>query len=298
MRLSALFYCLSCAILRILNYPSSLILSQLTYYRVSLSEYSKNNQPNYNPTITMCVGSIVTINCKVCGSSTNKSLYLGCATDEHDREGWTARTDSIISRSTYNIPSCSSCPDSEISDSDSLSLKSVICSLKLSPTDEYDDEEYEDNASGTSTPYYSLGHASALTELWTEDANHSLDAFSHTMDSLIDRIIALPSTPAFESLKLNIFLIYSECDAYLQWTETEYQRVVACENTLSEVLNNTGVDSKVNANNVEDMTEEMMELFENLTSFHPFFDVEYNAGRFEGYLTVLEERLEKLESEN
>jgi hypothetical protein len=246
----------------------------------------------------MCVGSIVTINCEACGSSTDKSLYLGCATDEHDREGWTTRTDSIISRSTYTITSCSSCPDPDSSESDSFSLGSTTSSPKLSPTDGDDDEEYENKAGGTSTPYYSLGQASALTKLWTERATDSLDSFSKTMGSLIDRITALPSTPAIKSLKLNIFLIYSECDAYLQWTETEHQRAVTCENTLSEVLNNTGVDAEVNAINVEDMTEEMMELFEDLTSFHPFYDVGYNAGRFAGYLSVLEEKLTKLETEN
>lgn len=247
----------------------------------------------------MCVGSIVTINCKACGSSIDKPSYLGCATNEHDCEGWTTRTDSIISRSTYPIPSCSSCPDFDVSsDSGSFSLKSVASSLELSSRDEYDDEEFEDESSESSTPYYSLGQASALTELWTERATNSLEGFCSNMGSLIDRIIALPSTPTIESLKLNIFLIYSECDAYLRWTESKHQRAVACENTLSGVLNNTGVDAEVNAVNVEDMTEEMMELFENLTSFHPFYDVEYNAGRFEGYLSVLEEILEKLEADN
>jgi hypothetical protein len=243
----------------------------------------------------MCVGSIVTINCEACDSSIDKSLYLGCATDEHDREGRTARTDSIISRSTYSIPSCSSCPDS---DSDSFSLESVASSPELSATNEYDDEEYDNEVSGLSAPYYSLGQASALTKLWTEDAVDSLDSFSKTMGSIIDRITALPSTPAIESLKLNVFLIYSECDAYLQWTETEHERAVDCENTLSGVLNDTGVDAEVNAINVENMTEEMMELFGNLTSFHPFYDVEYNAGRFGGYLNVLKEKLEKLENED
>jgi hypothetical protein len=246
----------------------------------------------------MCVGSIVTITCEACGSSTDKSSYLGCATDEHNREGWRTRTDSIISRSTYTIPTCSSCPDSRSSDSDSFSLESVASSLKLPATDEYDDEEYDGEVGENSTPYYSLGQASALTKLWTERAYLSLEGFCSNMGYLIDRIIALPSTPAIKALKLNLFLIYSECDAYLQWTKTEHQRAVACENTLSGVLNTTGVDAEVNALNVEDMTEEMMELFENLTSFHPFYDVEYNAGRLEGYLPALKEKLEKLENEN
>ena len=80
------------------------------------------------------------------------------------------------------------------------------------------------------------------------------------MSSFIDRITALPSTPTIESLKLNIFLIYSECDAYLQWTETENARAIATETTLSDALNNTGVDG-FNAVNVEDMTTKMVELF-------------------------------------
>jgi len=61
--------------------------------------------------------------------------------------------------------------------------------------------------------------------------------------------------------------------------------------------NNTGVDGS-NAVNVEDMTAEMIELFEDLTSFHPFYDVEYNAARFEGYLSALEHKLRSLEPEN
>jgi hypothetical protein len=43
------------------------------------------------------------------------------------------------------------------------------------------------------------------------------------------------------------------------------------------------------------MSTEMMELFDGLTGFHEWYDVEYNAGRFEGYLGVLEEKLERLE---
>lgn len=78
-------------------------------------------------------------------------------------------------------------------------------------------------------------------------------------------------------------------------TNPVHERATTTEITLSEVLNNTGVDADINAVNVEDTTAEMIELFENLTSFHPFYDVGYNAGRFEGYLSVLEERLERLE---
>ena len=156
--------------------------------------------------------------------------------------------------------------------------------------------EYDDEVTRISTPYYSLGQASALTETWTERAVDSLESFCNTMGSLIDRIISLPSTPAIEKLKLNIFLIYSECDAYLQWTETEHERAVACEATLSQVLCVTGVNAEINVINVEDMTAEMVELFEDLTNFHPQYDVEYNAGRFEGYLNVLEEKLEKFEA--
>jgi hypothetical protein len=116
------------------------------------------------------------------------------------------------------------------------------------------------------------------------------------MGTLIDRTITLPSTPTTSNLKLNIFLIYSECDAYLGWTETEHARAVATETTLANVLNKTGVGKEVNAVNIEDMTTEMMELFEKLTRFNEWYDVEYNAGRFEGYLGVLEEMLDRLES--
>jgi len=240
----------------------------------------------------MCVGSIVIVNCETCGSSTDKSLYLGCATDEHDRPGWETRTDSIVSRSTYLITSCSACPSSDSSDSSDFSLKSADSSTSLASLDEYYDE-----VSQNPTPYYSLGQASLFTEAWTENAVNSLDSFCNDMGSLIDRIIALPSTPATESLKLNMFLIYSECDAYLEWTETENARAIATETSLSGVLNDTGVDGS-SAVNVEDMTAEMIELFEDLTSFHPFYDVEYNAGRFEGYLSALEQKLRSLEPEN
>lgn len=242
----------------------------------------------------MCVGSIVTIECESCGSTIEKSSYLGCATGDHTREGWKTRTDPIISRSTYLIAFCSSCSESDdSSNSDSCSFESASSSSSFDSLAEYDYEVDDD-----SSPYYSLGQASTLTELWTERAVDSLDEFCSTMGSLIDRIIILPSTPAVTSLKLNIFLIYSECDAYLQWTESEHERAVTTESTISEVLNNTGVDAKINAVNIEDMTAEMIGLFENLTSFHPFHDVEYNAGRFEGYLSVLEERLEMLEGKN
>ncbi|KAH0286080.1 hypothetical protein M436DRAFT_78151 [Aureobasidium namibiae CBS 147.97] len=240
----------------------------------------------------MCVGSIVTIRCEACGSSTDKSSYLGCATGEHDRSGWETRTDSIISRSTHLMPSCSSCPSSDSSDSSDFSLKSASSSSSLASLDEYEDE-----VSQNTIPYYSLGQASLLTEVWSENAFSSLNSFYDSMGSLIDRIIALPSLSATKSLKLNIFLIYSECDAYLQWTETEHARAISTETSLADVLNNTGVDG-FNAINVEDMTADMVDLFECLTSFHPFYDVAYNAGRFAGYLSVLEERLRSLETEN
>ena len=162
----------------------------------------------------MCVGSLVTVICEACGSSTDESLYLGCATDEHERSGWETRADSIISRSTYLISSCYSCLNSDSSDSSDFSLKSADSSTSLTSLDEYDDEVSENP-----TPYYSLGQTSLLTEAWTENATNSLDSFCDSMGTLIDRIIALPSSPAAESLKLNIFLIYSECDAYLEWTE-------------------------------------------------------------------------------
>jgi hypothetical protein len=240
----------------------------------------------------MCMGSIVTVQCETCGSSTEKSSYLGCVTSEHAREGWETRTDSIISRSNYFISSCSSCPDSDgSSDSDSISLKSVASSSSFDSTAEYDDE-----VTDTSTPFYSLGQASTLTETWTDHANISLETFCNKMGTLIDRTITLPPTPATSNLKLNIFLICSECDAYLEWTETEHARAVATETTLANVLNKTGVCKEVNAVNVEDMTTEMMELFEKLTGCNEWYDVEYNAGRFEGYLDVLEEMLDRLES--
>jgi hypothetical protein len=243
----------------------------------------------------MCVGSIVTIECESCGSTTEKSSYLGCATGDHTREGWKPRTDSIISRSAYLIAFCSSCSESDdSSDCDSCSLESASSS-----SSSFDSmAEYGDEVDDVSTLYYSLGQASALTELWTERAVDSLDNFCSMVGSLIDRIITLPSNLAIENLRLNMFLIYSECDAYLQWTETEHERAVTTESTLFEVLNSTGVDAEINAVNVEDMTAEMIDLFENLTSFHHFYNVEYNAGRFEGYLSVLEARLEMLESDS
>jgi hypothetical protein len=261
----------------------------LIYSQLSTQVESANQKSS----ITMCVGSIVTIECESCDSTIEKSSYLGCATGDHIREGWETRTDPIISRSTYLISFCSSCSESDkSSDSDSGSLESASSSSSFDSLAEYD-YEVDDEP----TPYYSLGQASTLTELWTERAVDSLDDFCSKMGSLIDRIIILSSTPAVENLKLNIFFIYSECDAYLQWTETEHERAITTESTLSEVLNIAGVDAEINAVNVEDMTAEMIELFENLTSFHPFYDVEYNAGRFEGYLSVLEERLKTLEGE-
>lgn len=239
----------------------------------------------------MCVGSIVTIQCESCGSSTDKPSYLGCCANEHERSGWETRADSIISRSIYLIPSCSFCPDSNTtSDSSSFSLQSAASSTSLTSLDEFDDE-----VSDHPTPYYSLGQTSLPTADWTERAVNSLESFCNSLSCLIDRIVALPPTPAIESLKLNIFLIYSECDAYLQWTETENTRAIATETSLSDVLNDTGVDG-FNAVNVEDMTAEMIELFECLTNFHRFYDVEYNAARFEGYLSVLGERLARLET--
>ncbi|KAG9945917.1 hypothetical protein KCU85_g6869, partial [Aureobasidium melanogenum] len=234
----------------------------------------------------MCIGSIVTVECKSCGSTFDESSYLGCATYEHAREGWEDRTDSIISRSTHNISSCEGCSDFDNSvDSDSASLESV------SSLAEFD---YEVDPS---TSYYSLGKSSALTATWSERAASSLESFSDTMSILIDRVIALTSTTATVSLKLNISLIYSECDAYLNWTETERERAITTEARLSETLKTTGVTGEINAAVVEDMTADMIELFDNLTVFHPHYDAEYNAGRFNGYLTVLTEELDKLEAE-
>lgn len=231
----------------------------------------------------MCIGSIVTIGCRACGSTFDKSSNLGCATYEHAREGWEDRTDTIISRSTYSVSSCDECSDFDTSDSDAVSLKS------------FDEFDYEDD--DASTPYYSLGKCSALTELWSERAASSLKSFSDTMSALIDRVIALSSNLATTNLKSNILLICSECDAYLGWTETEHERAVAIEDKLAEALGITGMTKDVNAVIVDDMTADMIELFENLTSFHPYYDAEYNAGRFNGYLPILIEKLEKLEPE-
>lgn len=117
------------------------------------------------------------------------------------------------------------------------------------------------------------------------------------MGTLIDRVIALSSTAATVALKLNIGLICSEFDAYLRWTETEHERAAATEDKLSQALKVTGMTKGVNSVTVEDMTADMIELFENLSSFYPYYDADYNAGRFNGYLPVLIENLEKLEAE-
>ncbi|CAD0090206.1 unnamed protein product [Aureobasidium mustum] len=203
-------------------------------------------------------------------------LDVTTTTGSWSGEGWKDRIDSIISRSTFLISSCDRCSDfDDSSDSDAISLKSV---------DSMAEFDYEDD--DASSPYYSLGESSALTEAWSERAAFSLASFSETMGTLIDRVIALSPTAATVTLKLNIGLICSECDAYLRWTETEH-----------EPLKITGLTDKVTAVIVEDMTADMVELFEDLTSFHPYYNAEYNAGRFNGYLTVLTERLEKLEAD-
>ncbi|KAG9605392.1 hypothetical protein KCU77_g766, partial [Aureobasidium melanogenum] len=236
----------------------------------------------------MCIGSIVNIECKACGSTFDKSSYLGCATYEHAREGWEDRSDSIISRSTFSISSCDEC-----SDFDTASISGAISIRSIDSIAEFDYEGDE-----VSAPYYySLGKSSALTGAWSERAASSLESFSDTMSTLIDRAIALSSTAAAVTLKLNIGLICRECDAYLNWSETEHERAVATEDKLCEALKSTGVTDEVNAVVVEDMTADMLELFDNLTSFHPHYDAEYNAGRFNGYLTVLIERLENLEAQ-
>ncbi|KAG9671463.1 hypothetical protein KCU99_g4822, partial [Aureobasidium melanogenum] len=235
----------------------------------------------------MCIGSIVTVQCEACGSTFDKSLYLGCATYEHAREGWEDRTDSIISISAYSIPSCDECSDFDTSsDPDAISIQSV------DSTAEFDYEGDEVPA-----PYYSLGESSALSGAWSEDAASSLESFADTMSTLIDRVIALSSTAATVTLKLNIGLICRECDAYLNWTENEHERAVTTEDKLCEALETTGVTDEINASVVEDMTADMLELFDNLTSFNPFYDAEYNAGRFNGYLIVLIEKLERLEAQ-
>lgn len=101
----------------------------------------------------MCIGSIVTVQCKTCGTSFDKYSYLGCATYEHAREGWKDRSDSIISKSTYSITSCDECSDfGRSSDSDAMSLESVDSMAEF-------DYETDD----ASAPYYSLGKSSALS---------------------------------------------------------------------------------------------------------------------------------------
>ncbi|KAH0344075.1 hypothetical protein KCU83_g8487, partial [Aureobasidium melanogenum] len=235
----------------------------------------------------MCIGSMVSVECKSCGSTFNKSSCLGCATYEHAREGWEDRSDSIISRFTFSISSCDECSDFDTSsDSDAISIRSI---------DSIAEFDYEGDE--VSAPYYSLGKSSAFTGAWSERAASSLESFSDTMSTLIDRVIALSSTAATVTLKLSIGLICRECDAYLNWTETEHERAIATEDKLCEALKTTGVTDEVNASVVEDMTADMLELFDNLTSFHPHYDAEYNAGRFNGYLTVLIERLENLEAQ-
>lgn len=235
----------------------------------------------------MCVGSIVTIECSACGSALDKSSYLGCATYEHAREGWEDRADSIISRSTYYISSCEECSDFDMSsDSDADSRRSVDSMAEF-------DYEVDD----ASTPNYSLGKSSILTEAWSERAASSLESFSGTMSTLIDRVFVLSSTPASVMLKSNILLICSEYDAYLRWTETEHERAVATEDKLFEALKVTGMTKEVNAVVVEEMTADMVELFDNLTSVHPYYDAGYDAGRFNGYLPILNEKLEKIEAE-
>ncbi|KAK6001273.1 hypothetical protein QM012_002604 [Aureobasidium pullulans] len=235
----------------------------------------------------MCIGSITTVECAACGSIFDMSSYLGCATYEHAREGWKDRADSTISKSIYTISSCEECSEPTTSyDSDAASVKSI---------DTMAEDDYESN--DVCAPYYSLGKSSALAAAWSERAASSLESFSDTMSTLIDRVVALSPSPATVILKLNILLIGSECDAYLRWTETEHERAVITEDQLYEALNITGTTKEVNATIVEDMTADMVEMFENLTAFHPYYDAKYNAGRFNGYLPVLIERLEKLEAQ-
>ncbi|THX47173.1 hypothetical protein D6D06_09742 [Aureobasidium pullulans] len=232
----------------------------------------------------MCVGSIVIVECSACGSEEEIHAYLGCATGEHARSGWATRESSIISWSTHIISQCDECSDfatdsSSDSDSDSDSLRSF-------QSDSDYDSEVIDPSTAVSTLYYSYTRAVS-----------SIGPFAEAMGSLIDRAVALKNSPQATALKQAIELIMLECDCWQSWLDSENTRTIETEEKLSEVLNITGVTAEINAKNVEDMTAEMMELYRNLTTFHIHYDVEYNVGRFAGYVPVIAGALDQLEAD-
>ncbi|TIA56537.1 hypothetical protein D6C77_06843 [Aureobasidium pullulans] len=243
----------------------------------------------------MCVGSIVVVECSACGSEEEIHAYLGCATGEHARSGWAAREDSIISWSTHIISRCDECSDfatdsSSDSDSDSDSVRSF-------QSDSDYDSEVIDPSTAVPTLYYSVGRASVMTEAWYTRAVSSIGPFAEAMGNLIDRAVTLKNSPQATALKQVIELIMLECDCWQSWLDSENTRAIETEEKLSEVLNITGVTAEINAKNVEDMTAEMMELYCNLTTFHVHYDVDYNIGRFSGYVPVIAAALDQLEAD-
>ncbi|THW33504.1 hypothetical protein D6D22_09084 [Aureobasidium pullulans] len=221
----------------------------------------------------MCVGSIVVVECSACGSEEEIHAYLGCATGEHARSGWAAREDPVIN-----------------SDSDSDSVRSF-------QSDSDYDSEVIDPSTAVPTLYYSVGRASVMTEAWYTRAVSSIGPFAEAMGNLIDRAVTLKNSPQATALKQVIELIMLECDCWQSWLDSENTRAIETEEKLSEVLNITGVTAEINAKNIEDMTAEMMELYCNLTTFHVHYDVDYNVGRFSGYVPVIAAALDQLEAD-
>lgn len=117
------------------------------------------------------------------------------------------------------------------------------------------------------------------------------------MGNLIDRAVTLKNSPQATTLKQVIELIMLECDCWQSWLDSENTRAIETKEKLSEVLNITGVTAEINAKNVEDMTAEMMEFYCNLTTFHVHYDVDYNVGRFLGYVPVIAAALDQLEAD-
>ncbi|CAD0012844.1 unnamed protein product [Aureobasidium pullulans] len=243
----------------------------------------------------MCVGSIVIVECSACGSEEEIHAYLGCATGEHARSGWATRESSIISWSTHIISQCDECSDfATDSSSDSDPDSDSLCSFQSESDYDY---EVIDPSTAVSTLYYSVGRASSMTDAWYTRAVSSVGPFAEAMGNLIDRAVALKNSPQATALKQAIKLIMLECDCWQSWLDSENTRAITTEEKLSEVLNITGVTAEINAKNVEDMTAEMMELYRNLTTFHIHYDVEYNVGRFAGYVPVIDAALDQLEAD-
>ncbi|KAI5258086.1 hypothetical protein E4T42_00671 [Aureobasidium subglaciale] len=208
----------------------------------------------------MCVGAIVTLVCDRCGETQDIRSFLGCPTDGYHSEGWDSREDLIIGRSTHIDP----------------------CA------------EHTESAAPS---YYYVGKNSAHTAAWCAYVHTSLEPFLEEMSSLSDRVCALKQTQANISFQDNILLVMHECNHYLGWAEDKNNRAIEVETALSEVLNVTGVTNEVNAVNVQDMTNEMLEMYEKLTALHTDRDTDYDVGRFNGCLFALTERLEELEAE-